>query len=339
MPFTDTLGPDDQRLLVVDAHTHTSGSEDDGPPEDVVACLDGCGIDKAFMFAPLLRPQGWELQVEHLEEIRRNNDYIAHFCSHAPDRLIAFAVLNPNPGIAGGDKQRAVELMIEEAERCYNELGIRGIKMVPDRWTTEDEEALALLQALARLGMYVVFHAGIFMDERSSSFCRPTFYEAVHRVEGFHGQLAHLGWPWVDEMVALLMMESFHREPNPEDPWQLKADFSFGPPPDWRVETLLKALDSLPPDQLVYGSDAWWPLKPEQYAKKSLLPHLATFEAAADLSRQGGGDDPERRAHLRQSVFHDNVMAHWKKATRGAAQEPHEASSPPQTRNTWLRES
>ena len=45
MPITDALGIDEQRLPVVDAHTHTCGSDHDGPPQDVVACLDGCGVD------------------------------------------------------------------------------------------------------------------------------------------------------------------------------------------------------------------------------------------------------------------------------------------------------
>jgi uncharacterized protein len=335
MPMTDALGLRGGRLEVVDAHTHTTGSEHDGPPEDVVACMDACGVDKAFMFAPLLRPQGWELTVEHLDNIQRNNDYIADFCSHAPERLIAFAVLNPNPGIARGDKRQATKLMVEEAHRCYHELGIRGVKMVPDRWTVEDEEAQPLLEALARLGMYVVFHSGIFMDERSSSYCRPTFYEGIHRIAGFHGHLAHLGWPWVDEELAVLMMESFHRKPDPDDPWQLKADFSFGAPPDWRVDTLVKALDSLAPAQLVYGSDCWWPLKPEQYMQDSLLPHLATFEAAADQSRQGGAQGSDQRAQLRTNVFRENVLAHWDKATRCTVQQPRRASTRPQTSNTW----
>jgi hypothetical protein len=104
------------------------------------------------------------------------------------------------------------------------------------------------------------------------------------------------------------------------------------------VPSLLKALDSLPQDQLVYGTDSWWPLTPEQYSKHSLLPHLSAFEAAADLSRQGGGDDPEGRARLRTSVFHDNVMSHWKKATRDVPQDLKPANGAPQTRNTWLGE-
>jgi uncharacterized protein len=336
MRWIDALGPDDRQFQIVDAHTHTCGSEHDGPPEDVVTCLDACGVEKAFLFAPLLRPQGWELEVEHIENIRQNNDYIADFCSHAPDRLVAFAVLNPNPEIGDGDKQRAVNLMVEEAERCYRELGIRGVKMVPDRWTVEDQEVEPLLRALADLGMYVVFHSGIFMDERSSTYCRPAMYEGIHRIHGFHGHLAHLGWPWVDEELAVLMMESFHRQPDPQDPWQLKADFSFGAPPDWRVDTLVKALDSLSPDQLVYGSDCWWPLKPKEYIEQSLMPHLSAFEASADQSRQGGGEGSEHRARLRCGVFHHNVLAHWDRATHGVPQEPKRAQTPPQTSNTFL---
>src|ERR1039457_3982584 len=86
--------------------------------------------------------------------------------------------------------------MEEEGRRCYEELGIRGIKMVPDRWSPDDERLLPLWSTLADLGMYVAFHSGIFLDERSSRFCRPAGYEGLHRVPGFHGHLAHLFWPW-----------------------------------------------------------------------------------------------------------------------------------------------
>jgi hypothetical protein len=44
------------------------------------------------------------------------------------DRLLGLAVLNPAPGIGGGSLDSAVDRMIEEARRCYDELGLRGIK-------------------------------------------------------------------------------------------------------------------------------------------------------------------------------------------------------------------
>src|SRR5215213_2824374 len=62
----------------------------------------------------------------------------------------------------------------------------------------------SLWEALAELGMYVAFHCGIFFDGRESSYCRPSFYEAVHEAPNFKGHLAHVGWPWVDECIAML---------------------------------------------------------------------------------------------------------------------------------------
>ena len=324
MTLRSAVGPESDPLFLVDAHTHTSGPDHDGPPGDVVACLDACGVQKAFVFAPLLQPQGLELTEEHLPEITVHNDYVADFCSHAPERLLGFAVLNPNPGIAGGDRNKATELMIQEARRCYHELGLRGFKLVADRWDAEQEEVLPLWQEMANLGTYAVFHTGIFMDERSSTYCRPAYYEGLHRVQHFTGQLAHLGWPWVDEMVGMLMMEGEHPDEGGDDQFPLVADISFGAPPDWRIETLRKALDMLGPQRLVYGGDCFWPQEPEQYFENYLLPHLAAFESAADLSKNAPEQGPER-AKARRQVFRDNALRHWERATRGVPQRPRRA--------------
>ncbi len=89
-------------LPIID--THTSGPDADGPPEQVVRCMDECGVEMAFVFAPLLQVHGLQLTNEHYDDIRRHNDYISDFCAHASERLLAFAVLNPNPCIVGGIK-------------------------------------------------------------------------------------------------------------------------------------------------------------------------------------------------------------------------------------------
>jgi predicted TIM-barrel fold metal-dependent hydrolase len=54
--------------------------------------------------------------------------------------------------------------------------------MVPHGWYPDDPELVPLFQKIADLGMYVVFHAGIFLDGREGRCCRPTFYEGVHQV-------------------------------------------------------------------------------------------------------------------------------------------------------------
>jgi hypothetical protein len=210
---TERLGIEYRIVPIIDTHTHSSGPDNDGPVSGIVNVMDECGVEQSFVFAPLLSASGKTLTDKALDDVRVHNDYVAHLCSQSAERLLAFCVLNLNPRIAGGDADRTAELMVEEARRCYHELGIRGCKLVPDHWTAEDEHAIRLFEELARLGMYVVFHAGIFMDERSSSWCRPAFYEGVHQVEAFHGQLAHLGWPWVDECIAALLMQTEHRRP------------------------------------------------------------------------------------------------------------------------------
>src|SRR3712207_4615569 len=117
-----TVRPVKQNLdKVLDAHTHLSGSASGESAENILDCMDACGVEKAFIFAPELDYQTRVLTDEHLDDIRTHNDYCADICSAAPERLLGFSSLNPAPELAGGDLGRAVDLMIEEANRCYHE--------------------------------------------------------------------------------------------------------------------------------------------------------------------------------------------------------------------------
>ena len=108
---------------IFDAHTHLTGGES---AEEILECMDFCGIEKVFLFAPMLNVQAHEITSDSLQDIRTHNDYCADICSKAPERLLGFCTLNPMPDLADGDLGRAVTLMIEEAERCYHGLGLRG---------------------------------------------------------------------------------------------------------------------------------------------------------------------------------------------------------------------
>ncbi len=110
---------------ILDCHTHLTGMEGESA-ESILECMDFCGVEKVFLFAPMLDVQRHEITSDSLEDIRTHNDYCADICSEAPERLLGFCTLNPHPDIAGGDLERAVDLMVEEAGRCYHELGLRG---------------------------------------------------------------------------------------------------------------------------------------------------------------------------------------------------------------------
>ena len=318
-------------LHVHDAHTHLSGSGSGESVQGILACLDAVGVASAFVFAPLLDVHSWQLTDADLEDIRTHNDYAADVCSQAPERLLGFCVLNPAPGVGGGSIGRAVDLMVEEARRCYHELGLRGVKMVPSGWYPNDPNLPRLYRALADLGMYVVFHSGIFVDGREGSFCRPAFFEAIHAAPELKAQLAHVGWPWVDETIAVLDMETIIFGGEPSN-WQFKVDLSFGPPDDWQLETWQKVLDSLPTSMLCYGSDGFWPMEPEHYREHYLQPQLGLFEVATT----NGHVAPEgsaQRMELRQRIFAQNALDHWHAAVR-TPQQPRRAANPVQTSRT-----
>ncbi|MDP9439682.1 MAG: amidohydrolase family protein [Actinomycetota bacterium] len=314
------------RLL--DAHTHLTGQES---AEQILECMDFCGVEKVFLFAPMLDVGAHEITSDSLDDIRTHNDYCADICSKAPDRLLGFCTLNPMPALADGDLDLAVDLMVEEAGRCYHELGLRGAgEIVPTHWYPHDPALLKLWRTLADLGMYTVFHSGIFYDGRQSAYCRPAYFEAVRQAPGFKGHIAHVGWPWYDEGVAVMSVTTGVFGNDPKD-WDLRCDLSFGPPNDWQLEVWQRCVDTLPPAMLLYGTDTFWPMQPEMYRESYLQPQLGLFETATMLGHIVQEGNPTRETY-RNVIFFENAHRHWQAALR-EPQNPRPAPEPIETPN------
>ena len=308
---------------ILDAHTHLTGRES---AEEILECMDACGVEKAFVFAPMLNIQAREITSDSVDDIRTHNEYCADICSKAPDRLLGFCSLNPIPNLADGNIDRAVDLMIEEAERCYDELGLRGAgEIVPSHWYPHDPRLFKLWRTLADLGLYTVFHAGIFYDGRQSQFCRPAFFESVREATGFKGHVAHVGWPWYSECVAMMKVTTGIFGQDPAN-WDLKVDLSFGPPTDWQLEVWQRCIDTLPPQMLMYGTDTFWPCDPEWYREQYLQPQLGLFETATTLGHIVGEGSPAREDY-RNMIFYENAYSHWQNAIK-EPQNPRPAPQP-----------
>lgn len=234
--------------MIIDAHVHCTGQERSG---DVLRSLDDAGIDMAVLLAPFLS-EGYSL--EDPESLRRGNAGLARLVKGHEDRLIGFAVLDPRRADAPDDLQRA-----------YDQ-GLRGIKMVPTGWYPYDEQVQPLFAKAHELKMPLLFHSGIFIDGRSGRFCRPTFFEALRDYPGLKVALAHLGWPWTDEAIAVGLIELIHGVAP--DQVMFRFDISFGPPPVYRREVLSKALSVLGPDLLQFGSDCFLPCSGAHIAER-----------------------------------------------------------------------
>ena len=252
--------------MIIDAHVHCSGSERSA---DVLRSLDEARVDMAVLLAPFLS-EGYSL--DDAASLRRANAHLAELVRGHADRLIGFAVVDPRDPAAPGQLRHAVET-----------LGLRGVKMVPTGWYPYDREVQPVFAEAHALGLPILFHSGIFIDGRSGRFCRPSFFEALRDYPGLRITLAHLGWPWTDEAIAVGLIDRIHGVDH--DDVMFRFDISFGPPPPYRREVLAKALAVLGPELLQFGSDCFLPCPGSQIAERmgwvtALLDELDVDSAA-----------------------------------------------------------
>jgi predicted TIM-barrel fold metal-dependent hydrolase len=278
--------------VIVDAHLHCSGAE---RADDVLRSLDQARIDVAVLLAPFLS-EGFSL--DDAASLQRANAHLAALVRGRGDRLLGFAVIDPRDVAAPLQLRHAIET-----------LGLSGAKMVPTGWYPYDAEVQPVFAEARRLGIPLLFHSGIFIDGRSGRFCRPTFFEALRDHPGLKVCLAHLGWPWVDEAIAVGLIDRIHGVPA--DQTMFRFDISFGPPPPYRREALGRALEVLGPELLQFGSDCFLPCSGAQIAERmgwvdQLLDEL---EVDADARKRIWGGTAAAWLGLDSSAGDDELEA------------------------------
>ncbi|MDB5999209.1 MAG: hypothetical protein JWP52_908 [Rhizobacter sp.] len=254
--------------MIIDAHVHCSGQE---RTTEVLQSLDDAGIDMAVLLAPFLS-EGFSL--DDPQSLVRANEHVASLVRGEEDRLVGFAVVDPRDPNAPQLLRHAVQT-----------LGLRGCKMVPTGWYPYDREVQPVFAVAHELEIPLLFHSGIFIDGRNGRFCRPTFFEALRDFPGLRVTLAHLGWPWTDEAIAVGLIDLIHGVPHNDV--MFRFDLSFGPPPPYRLETLSKALQVLGPGLLQFASDCFLPCSGAHIAERrgwvvDLLDELKVDEAGRE---------------------------------------------------------
>ncbi len=255
--------------MLIDAHLHCTGRE---TRDDVLRTLDDAEVDVGVLLAPFLS-DGYSLG--DAASLTRANTHLAELVGRDADRLFGLAVVNPlHPG-AVDELQRAVDA------------GLRGVKMVPSGWYPYDDVVQPVFARAAQLKLPILFHSGIFIDGRSGRFCRPVFFEALRDHPGVRVTLAHVGWPWTDEAIAVGLIDRIHGVPDAQAVFRF--DLSFGPPPPYRKQVLQLALEVLGPGLLQFGSDCFLPCPGAQLRERrswleDLLNELETpLEAQAKI--------------------------------------------------------
>ena len=164
-----------------------------GSAERLIHDMDEAGIDKTVILP---------LDFEFLRDgdgftFRAFNDLAGRYVRKHPDRLVAFAGVDPRRGAAA----------VAELRRCVEEMGFAGLKL----WTVtgfmpNDERYFPLYEEAARLGVTVLVHTGLGPGESYLETCRPLYVDrpAVEFRE-VNFIMAHVGVPWVDEALAVAL--------------------------------------------------------------------------------------------------------------------------------------
>ena len=139
------------------------------------------------------------------------------------------------------------------------ELGVKGIKIICESFYPGDKKAMKIYEQSASLNLPILFHSGILWDGKSSSqFNRPAGFEALLDVPKLRFSMAHMGWPWIDEYLAVygkfLNSRSVHSEETPE----MFIDTTPGTPEIYRNEALTKlyGIGYDVADNVIFGSDS-----------------------------------------------------------------------------------
>jgi hypothetical protein len=249
-------------MRIWDCHCHARGTE---TGEEVVRWMDQAGLDRITLFGayppsmsqpfdasdPLRldpfdasgRPGGSGLKYTR-EDVRAAIDHVAKVQAVAPERIYGMIWAEPRaPG------------MVEEIERGINDLGLHGVKMIPDHWSPGDELLYPIYDKLQALGKPIQFHSGILYGFGDSSrFCRPALFETLMHWPRLRFSLAHISWPWTDECIAVFGRIQAAANYNRERV-QMWIDTCRGTPDAWRLDALRKAFAFCGADHLMFGVD------------------------------------------------------------------------------------
>jgi predicted TIM-barrel fold metal-dependent hydrolase len=137
--------------------------------------------------------------------------------------------------------------------------GAAGFKIICGSYFPGDKTAMKVYAAIADTKLPILFHSGILWDGKpSSKYNRPAAFEELLTVKGLRFSLAHISWPWYDELLAVYGKFLNAHRTNPDSSSQMFIDTTPGTPRIYRKEALTKmfTIGYDIQNNVIFGSDS-----------------------------------------------------------------------------------
>ncbi|RLB37634.1 MAG: amidohydrolase [Deltaproteobacteria bacterium] len=254
--------------------------------KDMDALLRAIRADPASFLLNLMDEAGVDMAVLTAEDAETTmgmkvpNEKVADFVRYHPDRFIGMAAVDPHKGMKA----------IRELEYAVNDLGMKCLCLEPwlHKLRSNDKLYYPIYAKCVELDIPVWIHSSInYVPQLTMDFGRPIYLDEV---AGHFPELriiaGHGGWPWVNEMVALLW-----RHPNVyTDISAIRPKYIGTPGTGW--EPLLRYGNNIIQNKILFGT-AW----PAQQFKSS-IEEIKALPLKEEVKRKWLGENAKELLRL-----------------------------------------
>lgn len=252
-------------MQIIDAHVHLTGP---ATAADVEQFLERSGVSAVVLLSR------YDL------EMRRAIGELADLAAALPGKVLPLATIDPTAPYAR-----------DILEWALRDAGMLGAKLLPTTWNPADECVHPVYGLLEEMGAPALFHTGIlWLPGANANHCRPANLEVLWRHPRLRFAMAHIGWPWTDECIAVAQKFNVMR---PELD-QAFIDLTPGTPPSYRQDAFAKCLENVHATHMFYGSDSCIPA--------GNVPEGKWRKDHDLLTRLGVGQEDQQR------IFSGNVL-------------------------------
>jgi len=218
--------------MIVDCHTHLSGSNDDTYASDHLAAAQT--VDFCFVLA------GEENDAED------TNKRLSEYVNKHPRKMVGFAFVNPPSGSAYGSaknkgKQKNLDYITQE-------LGLQGAVLYCSScgFHPAHSKAMSFYESAEQLGLPVFFHNGPPLKSQAHlGFAQPFLLDEVARAfPSLKIIIGSMGLPFVEQTLAMVAKHE-----------NVFADLTLRPDNVWQIYNIVvSAYEDGVMDKLLFGS-------------------------------------------------------------------------------------